>query len=126
VITQVKQVKKGDTIGYDRRGVAEKDTVVAVVPVGYADGLNRKLGNGRGKMIVKNIPAPIIGDVCMDLCMLDVTGVVEAGKEVKEGDRVIVFGDRLPVSALADQLETIPYEILTGISRRVKRIYFFE
>ena len=126
VITQIKRVRKGETVGYNRKGVAERDTVIAVVPVGYADGLNRRLGNGRGQMLVGGQPAPLMGNVCMDLCMLDITGIVEAGINVEEGEEVVVFGDVLPVSTLADTLQTIPYEIMTGISRRVKRIYYHE
>ena len=126
VIVQIKEVKRGETVGYNRAGKAGKDTTIAIVPVGYADGLNRKLGNRIGHMMVKGLPAPIIGNICMDLCMLDITEVLAAGKEVEEGDQVIVFGDQLPVSELAKILDTIPYEIMTGISRRVKRIYFYE
>ncbi|NQV02717.1 MAG: bifunctional UDP-N-acetylmuramoyl-tripeptide:D-alanyl-D-alanine ligase/alanine racemase, partial [Bacteroidia bacterium] len=126
VITQIKRVRRGETVGYNRKGIAERDTVIAIVPVGYADGLNRRLGNGRGVMLVNRQPAPLIGNVCMDLCMLDITGIVEADIKVVEGDEVVVFGDALPVSTLADTLQTIPYEILTSISSRVKRIYFHE
>ena len=126
VIVQVKKVKSGETVGYNRAGKVEKDTTIAIVPVGYADGLDRKLGNRKGYMMVNGMPAPIIGNVCMDLCMLDITEILSAGKEVVEGDQVIVFGDQLPVSELAEALDTIPYEIMTGISRRVKRIYFYE
>ena len=126
VVTQIKRVGKGETVGYNRKGMAERDTIIAIVPVGYADGLNRQLGNGRGKMLLGGKPVPLMGDVCMDLCMLDITGVVEAGIEIQEGDEVLVFGDDLPVSLLSDTLQTIPYEIMTGISRRVKRIYYHE
>ncbi|MFC2101860.1 bifunctional UDP-N-acetylmuramoyl-tripeptide:D-alanyl-D-alanine ligase/alanine racemase [Bacteroidota bacterium] len=126
VITQIKQVKKGETVGYNRLGVAEKDSVIAIVPVGYADGLDRRLGNGKGEMFVNRRGAPLIGNVCMDLCMLDITALVEGGMKVKEGDEVVVFGDDNPVARLAEILQTIPYEIMTGISRRVKRIYFHE
>ena len=126
MITQIKRVKKGETVGYNRKGIAERDTMIAVVPVGYADGLNRRLGNGCGKMLVNGESAPLIGNVCMDLCMLDITGIVEAGTMVEEGDEVVVFGDTMPVSILAETLQTIPYEIMTGISRRVKRIYYHE
>jgi len=126
VITQIKRVKKGETVGYNRKGIAERDTMIAVVPVGYADGLNRRLGNGCGKMLVNGESAPLIGNVCMDLCMLDITGIVEAGTMVEEGDEVVVFGDTMPVFILAETLQTIPYEIMTGISRRVKRIYYHE
>jgi len=126
VITQIKQVKKGETVGYNRMGVAEKDTVIAVVPVGYADGLNRRLGNRHGMMVVNGKPAPIIGNVCMDLCMLDITSIVDGGMKIEEGNEVVVFGDDNPVTKLAETLQTIPYEIMTSISRRVKRIYYHE
>ncbi|MBN1198681.1 MAG: alanine racemase [Bacteroidales bacterium] len=126
VITQIKQVRKGETVGYNRKGVAERDTVIALVPIGYADGLNRRLGNGIGKMHIQGQPVPLMGNVCMDLCMLDITSLVQAGMKVEEGDEVVVFGDALPVYSLAEMLQTIPYEIMASISRRVKRIYFYE
>ncbi|MFH1936140.1 MAG: alanine racemase, partial [Bacteroidota bacterium] len=126
VITQIKRIRKGETVGYNRKGVAERDTVIAVVPVGYADGLNRRLGNGCGQMLVGGQLVPLIGNVCMDLCMLDITGIVDTGTGIEEGQEVVVFGDGLPLSNLADTLQTIPYEIMTGISRRVKRIYYHE
>ncbi|MBE0646559.1 MAG: bifunctional UDP-N-acetylmuramoyl-tripeptide:D-alanyl-D-alanine ligase/alanine racemase [Bacteroidales bacterium] len=126
VITQIKKVKQGETVGYNRRGVAEKNTVIAVVPVGYADGLDRRLGNGTGVMFVNGKPAPIMGNVCMDLCMLDITSIVEGGMKVEEGNEVVVFGEDYPVTSLSAILHTIPYEIMTGISRRVKRIYYHE
>jgi len=125
-ITQIKYVGKGETVGYNRQGVAERDTVVAVVPMGYADGLSRRLGNGKGQMLVKGRRVPLIGNVCMDLCMLDITGIADAGISIEEGDEVVVFGESLPVSELAETLQTIPYEIMTGISRRVKRVYYHE
>lgn len=120
-ISQIKHVKKGDTVGYGRKGIADKDITIATVPIGYADGYNRKLSNGNGYMLVNGEKAPIIGNVCMDMCMLNVSGI-----NCKEGDEVIVFGEELPVTILAEQLNTIPYEILTSISRRVKRIYYQE
>ncbi len=126
VITQIKCVKKGETVGYNRLGVAERETVIAVVPVGYADGLNRRLGNGHGEMMVNGKSVPIIGNVCMDLCMLDITSLVEGGMKIEEGNEVVVFGDDNPVTKLAETLQTIPYEIMTSISRRVKRIYYHE
>lgn len=120
-VSQLKQVKKGDTVGYGRKGIADKDITIATVPIGYADGYNRKLSNGNGYMLINGEKAPIIGNVCMDMCMLNVTGI-----NCKEGDEVIVFGEELPVTIIAEQLNTIPYEILTSISRRVKRIYYQE
>ena len=126
VVTQVKRIPAGDTVGYNRLGKAARELLIAIVPVGYADGLDRRLGNGCGSLFLHGQPVPIIGNVCMDLTMLDVTSLSENGIEVKEGDEVIVFGDRYPAGELAKRAGTIPYEILTGISARVKRIYFHE
>lgn len=120
-VIQVKQVPKDETIGYNRLGHANEDMTIAIVPVGYADGLNRKLSNGKGKLYVNGFMAPIIGNICMDMCMLDITGC-----NVHEGDEVIVFGKEQSVIDLANTLETIPYEIFTGVSSRVKRVYFKE
>ena len=119
-IAQIKHLHDGDTIGYNRRGVAGSDTVTATVRIGYADGYSRKLGNGIGKMWVKGRLAPTIGSISMDLTMIDITGI----PDVREGDEVVVFGKELSVSKLANWEQTIPYEILTGVSQRVKRIYF--
>ncbi|MEI6455904.1 MAG: bifunctional UDP-N-acetylmuramoyl-tripeptide:D-alanyl-D-alanine ligase/alanine racemase [bacterium] len=133
VITQIKRIRTGETIGYNRMGKADKDMVIAIVPVGYADGLNRKLGNGKGKLFIHGKPSPIIGNVCMDLTMLDLGDAVnlpgtpeENQLQVQEGDEVIIFGDEHPVEDLARDMGTIPYEVLTTISRRVKRVYFHE
>lgn len=120
-ISQIKTVKANETIGYSRKGVLTRDTQVATVAVGYADGLNRKLGYGTGKMLVHNKKCPIIGSVCMDMTMIDVTDVV-----AKEGDEVIVFGPGYSIVEMAKDLGTIPYEILTAVSQRVKRVYFHE
>ena len=121
-IAQLKHLKAGDTVGYGRRGRIEKDSVIATVRIGYADGFPRRLGNGRGQMWVRGGLAPVVGSVCMDMTMIDVTDI--AG--VKEGDDVIIFGRPLPVAEVARCAETIPYEIMTGISQRVKRVYFEE
>ncbi len=120
-VLQVKDVYPGDTVGYGRHGKVEKPSSIAIVPVGYADGINRHLGNGRGKFVVRGIPVPVIGNVCMDMTILDVTGT-----STREGDEVIIFGDENPVTEIAAELDTIPYEILTGISERVKRVYLYE
>jgi alanine racemase len=120
-ISQIKKVKAGESVGYSRKGVAERDSVIATVRIGYADGYPRILSNGIGKMYVNGKLVPIIGSVCMDMTMLDITGV-----DVQEGDEVIVFGENLPVSDIAKWSQTIAYEILTGISQRVKRVYFEE
>jgi alanine racemase len=117
-IVQIKQIDEGETIGYGRHGMATTPKTIATVPIGYADGLNRKLGNGKGYFVVNGKPAPITGNICMDACMIDITGI-----DAKEGDRVIIMGDTPSVSEIADATGTIPYEVLTGISQRVKRIY---
>ena len=120
-ISQIKKIKAGDSVGYSRKGIAVKDSLIATVRIGYADGYPRALSNGIGKMWVKGNLAPVIGNVCMDMTMLDITGT-----DVNEGDEVIVMGESLPVNDLAHWAQTIPYEILTGISQRVKRVYYEE
>ena len=120
-ISQLKKVKAGESIGYNRKGVTTRDSLIATVRIGYADGYPRILSNGVGKMIVNGQQAPVIGNVCMDMTMLDVTDTA-----VNEGDEVIVFGEGLQVKELAVWAQTIPYEILTGISQRVKRVYYEE
>jgi alanine racemase len=120
-ISQIKQVKKGDSVGYGRVGKVTKDKTIATVGIGYADGLNRRLSDGNGRMFLNGSLVPIIGNICMDMTMLDITGV-----DAKEGDEVVVFGNNPTVEEIAEAAETIPYEILTGISGRVKRVYFQE
>ncbi len=120
-ISQIKIIEAGKTIGYGRSGRAEFEMKLATIPIGYADGLSRLLGNGRGHLMIGGKLVPIIGNVCMDMCMADVTGL-----DVKEGDEVIVFGKERSINELAAEMGTIPYEILTGISKRVKRVYFQE
>ncbi len=120
-ISQIKHIKAKETIGYNRSGKAKKDMSIAIIPVGYADGLSRMLGNGIGKLFINGKIAPFIGDISMDMCMVDVTKI-----PAKEGDEVIIFGEEYPISEIAKDMQTIPYEILTSISRRVKRIYFQE
>jgi alanine racemase len=119
-IAQINYLHDGDTIGYNRRGVASSGTVTATVRIGYADGYSRNLGNGVGKMWVNGRLAPTIGSISMDLTMIDITGI----PDVKEGDVVVVFGKELSVRKLAEWGQTIPYEVLTGVSQRVKRVYF--
>jgi len=119
IILQIHDVPKEETVGYSRRGHLERDSRIASIPIGYADGLDRHLGNSRGYCLVNGRKAPYVGNICMDVCMIDVTDI-----DCKEGDRVEIFGDDLPVSDLSDLLETIPYEILTSVSTRVKRVYF--
>ncbi len=120
-VAQLKQVKAGDTVGYSRGSRVTRDSVIATVRIGYADGYPRNLSLGQGKMWVNGHLVPVIGKVCMDMTMLDVTGV-----PVQEGDTVQVFGEQLPVARLAKWAGTISYEILTGISQRVKRVYYEE
>jgi alanine racemase len=119
-IAQIKHLHDGDTVGYNRRGIARLGTVTATVRIGYADGYSRNLGNGAGKMWVKGRLAPTIGSISMDLTTIDITGI----PDVREGDEVVVFGKELSVRKLAEWSQTIPYEILTGVSQRVKRVYF--
>jgi len=121
IISQIKKIPEGESVGYGRKWVAKKDMLIATVPIGYADGLNRILGNGKGKLFVNGQLAPIVGNICMDMCMLDITDI-----PANEGDDVIVFGAEIPISKLAADMNTIPYEVLTSVSRRVKRIYYQE
>jgi alanine racemase len=121
VISQLRHLDAHETVGYNRKGTVNKTSIIATVAIGYADGYNRKLGNGKGYMIINGQKAPTIGSICMDMTMLDVSNI-----NCSEGDEVIVFGSELPVSYLAEKTGTIPYEVLTGISQRVKRVYVFE
>ena len=121
-IAQIRKVKLGDSVGYNRKGRVMRDSLIAIVRLGYADGYGRKLGNGAGKMFVNGKLVPIIGDICMDMTMIDVTDL----PGVKEGDTVEIFGKHLPVQQVAEWAETIAYEIMTGISQRVKRVYMEE
>ena len=120
-VLQIKQIPAGETVGYGRKGVITRDTTTATIRIGYADGLSRRFGNGTGSVIVNGQQAPFVGNICMDLSMIDITGL-----EVKEGDPVIVFGEGMSVVDCAGKIDTIPYEILTSISPRVKHIYYKE
>ncbi len=120
-IIQVKNVMAGQTVGYSRRGKIETDSKIALLPIGYADGISRKLGNGVGYMLIGGKKAFIVGNICMDLMMLDITDL-----QIDDNDKVVVFGQDRPFSQIAKQLDTIPYEILTSISPRVRRVYFTE
>ena len=120
-ILQIQNVPAGDSIGYSRMSYVKRDSRIAIIPIGYADGLDRHFSNGGGEVLINGQRCPIIGNICMDACMIDVTDI-----HAQEGDAVIIFGDELPVSELSDKLKTIPYEILTSISPRVKRVYFRE
>ncbi len=121
VISQIKHIATDDTIGYNRRYKARQETTIAIVPIGYADGLSRALSNGIGHLKVRGKFAPIVGSICMDMTMIDITGI-----NAQEGDEVLIFGKELPITRLADEMGSIPYEILTGISQRVKRVYYQE
>jgi Alr-MurF fusion protein len=121
-IAQIKKLHPGETVGYNRKGIAADKTIIATIRIGYADGYARSLGNGAGKIMVRGQLAPTIGSVCMDMTMIDVTGI----PSVEEGDEVIVFGKNLSVHQVAHWAGTIAYEILTGVSQRVKRIYYEE
>lgn len=118
-ILQIHAVPKDETVGYSRKGILTRDSLIAAIPIGYADGLNRHLGCGHCYCLVNGKKAPYVGNICMDVAMIDVTDI-----DCKEGDTVEIFGDDLPVTVLSDVLETIPYEVLTSISNRVKRVYF--
>ena len=118
-ILQIHNVPSGDSVGYSRKEILQRDSRIAAIPIGYADGLNRHLGNGKGYCVVNGKKAPYVGNICMDVCMIDVTDI-----DCKEGDKVIIFGKELTVTQMADWLDTIPYEILTSVSNRVKRVYF--
>ncbi|MBT1698591.1 bifunctional UDP-N-acetylmuramoyl-tripeptide:D-alanyl-D-alanine ligase/alanine racemase [Fulvivirgaceae bacterium PWU4] len=121
MVSQVKSIETGETIGYGRRGKAEKPLTLATIAIGYADGFSRAFSRGAGKVMIQGQLAPVIGNVCMDMTMVDVTGI-----DVKEGDEVIVFGSGLPIQTVADSIHTIPYEILTNTSERVKRVFVAE
>ena len=118
-ILQIRDVAPGDTVGYSRKGTITRPSRIAAIPIGYADGLNRHLGNGHCYCLVNGQKAYYVGNICMDVCMIDVTDI-----PCHEGDSVEIFGDHLPVTVLSDVLQTIPYEVLTSISERVKRVYF--
>ena len=120
-ILQIRNVKKGESIGYNRNQLVERDSRIACLPIGYADGLDRRLGNGRFSVLINDYLCPLVGNICMDICMVDVTDT-----PTEEADEVIIFGRSRTISLLAEKLDTIPYEILTSISPRVKRIYYKE
>lgn len=120
-IMQLKKVKAGETVGYSRKGIVDSEKNIALLPIGYADGLDRRLGNGVGSVFVGGVKVPIIGNICMDLTMIDVTGL-----DVKVGDKVVLFNDKQGLSDIANLLGTIPYEVLSNISVRVRRLYYRE
>jgi alanine racemase len=121
IITQIRNVPAKESVGYGRSWMVKKPSRIATVPVGYADGLDRRLGNGRGKVRISGTLVPIIGNICMDMFMADITGLT-----AEEGDEVLIFSEEYTVLQLAADLDTIPYEVLTSISARVRRVYFYE
>jgi alanine racemase len=120
-ISQIRKLTAGQTVGYGRKGLVHHDAEIAVLPIGYADGYDRRLSNGVGKVYLKGRFAPVVGNICMDMCMIDVTGL-----QAEVGDEVELMGEHIPVTEIADSIGTIPYEVLTGISQRVKRVYLQE
>lgn len=121
IISQIHDLPAGESVGYGRRTILDKPTRIGIIPIGYADGIDRKLGNGNYRMIVKGKQAPTIGNICMDMTIIDLNGM-----GASEGDEVIIFGPQNPVTGMADILQTISYEVLTSVSSRVKRIYQFD
>jgi alanine racemase len=120
-VVQIKEVPPGESVGYGRSEIASKRMKIATLAIGYADGLSRALGNRKSHVLIQQAEAPIVGNVCMDMCMVDVTGL-----DVSIGDTVEVFGKNRSLVNLAEELNTIPYEVLTSVSNRVKRVYFQE
>ena len=121
IISQIRHVPAGETVGYGRKGIVDKPTTIATIAIGYADGFSRAFSQGVGSVVVNGQEARVIGNVCMDMTMIDITGI-----PAKEGDEVVVFGKQLPIETLAGRIRTIPYEILTGTSERVKRVFVAE
>ena len=121
VISQLRTIPPGDSVGYGRRFVAQRESVIATIPIGYADGISRQWGNQHGYVLIDGQKAPIVGSVCMDMLMADVTGI-----SCSEGDNVILLGEQPHATEMAQTLGTIPYEILTSISQRVKRVFYRE
>lgn len=120
-ISQIKFVCSGDTVGYSRMGKLKRDSRIATIPIGYADGIRRSYGNGNGDIFINGKRAPIIGNICMDMCMVDITDI-----EAAEGDVVEIFGENISIFEIAEKTDTIPYEVLTSVSSRVKRVYYRE
>ncbi len=119
IISQIRTISKGESVGYSRNFIAEKETKIATIPIGYADGISRHWGNGVGYVVINNQKATVIGSVCMDMLMVDCTDIM-----CQEGDQVIVFGENPTIVYMAQALDTIPYEVMTGISQRVKRVFY--
>ncbi|MFC0262486.1 bifunctional UDP-N-acetylmuramoyl-tripeptide:D-alanyl-D-alanine ligase/alanine racemase [Fontibacter flavus] len=121
-ISQIKSLSKGDTIGYSRKGVMDQAGRIATIAIGYADGYDRRFSNGKGYVLIHGKKAPVIGNVCMDMAMIDISGL----DEIKEGDEVVIYGPTISLKELAERIGTIPYELLTNISSRVKRVYYLD
>ncbi len=121
-IAQIHKIKAGDTVGYNRKGKVHRDSAIATIRIGYADGLNRKLGNSNGCVFIKGRKAPLLGNICMDMAMVDITDI----PNVYEGDSAEVFGPHISVSEVSRSIGTISYEVLTGIGQRIKRVYIEE
>ncbi len=121
-VSGLREMKNNTSVGYSRKGMLSRDSKIAVIPIGYADGFNRKLSNGVGTVLIRGKEVPIVGNICMDAAMVDVTDI----PDVQLGDEVILFGTNLPITKMAERIGTIPYEVMTSIDRRVKRIYVFE
>ena len=117
-MARIVPLRAGDTVGYNRTFRAPEPMTGALVPIGYADGFSRRLSQGIGEVLINGNRAKVIGNVCMDMTMVDITGL-----EAKEGDEVIIFGNALPIQMMAEKINTIPYEILTNVSERVKRVF---
>ncbi len=115
-------MKENTSVGYSRKGMLSRNSKIAVIPIGYADGFNRKLSNGVGTVLIHGKEVPIIGNICMDAAMIDITDI----PDVQLGDEVILFGKDLPVTVMANRIGTIPYEVMTSIAPRVKRVYVYE
>jgi alanine racemase len=120
-ISQIKKVAAGEPVGYDCTDISDRDRMIAILPAGYADGLNRRLGNRNGNLFIRNRRVPLIGNICMDMCMADITGT-----DAREGDEAEIFGSNIRISEIATRCGTIPYEILTSIPARVKRVFYRE
>ncbi|MBO7125847.1 MAG: alanine racemase, partial [Bacteroidales bacterium] len=121
-VSGIREMKNKTSVGYSRKTILKRDSKIAVIPIGYADGFNRKLSNGVGTVLIRGKDVPIVGNICMDAAMIDVTDI----PDVQLGDEVILFGKDLPITKMAEKIGTIPYEVMTSIDRRVKRVYVFE
>ena len=120
-ISQIKNINIGDTVGYGRVGKVEKLSKIGTIAIGYADGFDRRFGNGNGQVLIEGVLCPTIGNICMDMTMIDLSKT-----NAKEGDEVIIFGEKPTIYDLANNIGTIPYEILTNVGERVKRVFFKE